>query len=115
MSKPGKADQGLNAKSEPSEPFGPFLDIPSAEIRFSGWPCKRCRRPVRKFGAVVPSLVPRMMFFVCRCGTVAAWEDERQPSQKTWPDCAQLLRDSGAGMVVFNGDKPTAAGFQGVN
>jgi hypothetical protein len=105
----------MNTKAEPSEPFGPFLAIPSAEIFFCHWACTRCRRPVRKFGAVVPSMVPRMMFFGCMCGTVAAWEDKRQPSQKTWPSCVQLLRESGAGMLVFNGDKPTPAGFQGVN
>jgi hypothetical protein len=98
-----------------SEPFGPFLNIPSAEIRFAGWPCKRCRRPVRKFGKVIPSLVPRMMFFDCMCGTVAAWEDERQPSQKTWTKSVQRLRESGAGVVIFNGNKDTPPEFQGLN
>jgi hypothetical protein len=98
-----------------SEPFGPFQSIPSAEIRFAGWPCKRCRRPVRKFGAVVPLLIPRMMFFACKCGTVAAWEDERQPSQKTWTNSVQLLKDSGVAVVVFNGGKDTPPEFQGLN
>jgi hypothetical protein len=110
-----KADQGMNTKAEPSETFGPFTNVRSAEIFFCHWACTRCRRPVRRFATVVPDLVPRILFFACKCGCVATFEDERRPTKKTLPNCVRLLRESGAGMLVFNGDKPTPAGFQGVN
>jgi hypothetical protein len=56
-----------------------------------------------------------MMLFACKCGTIAAFEDERQACQKTWPDCLQLLKDAGVALVVFNGGKDTPKGFHGVN
>lgn len=56
-----------------------------------------------------------MMFYACKCGTVTVWEDERQPSQKTWTNTIQLLKDAGVEVVVFNGSKVTPPGFQGVN
>jgi len=105
----------MNTKAEPSEPFGPFLAIPSAEIRFAGWPCSHCRRPVRRLATAVPNLTPRLLFFACGCGCVATFEDENRPNKRTWADCVRLLKESGAGMLVFNGDKPTPAGFKGVN
>ena len=58
------------------ELFGPFL-VPAEDIRFAGWPCPRCRRPVRYIGKVLPGLAPRMMFHACKCGTVTTWEDDK--------------------------------------
>jgi hypothetical protein len=97
------------------EPFGPFREIPSDQIRFAGWPCPRCRKPVRKFGQVIPMLVPRMMFYGCRCVTVSVWEDEFQCGPKTWPRNVALAKRTGAGLLIFNGGRDTPPGFSGIN
>src|SRR5258708_1925709 len=105
----------MNVESEPVERFGPFLAIASRQIHHAGWSCRHCRQPVRRFATAVPDLFPRILFFACRCGCVATFEDERRPTKKTWPDCVRLLKNSGAGMVVFNGGKDIPPGFQGLN
>jgi hypothetical protein len=59
--------------------FGPFTNIPQELIHPVGFDCLECHSPVRRFGVVVPQLLPRMMFYSRKCGTVAVWEDEAQP------------------------------------
>jgi hypothetical protein len=73
------------------------------------------RKPVRRFGQVVPELSPRMMFYACRCGTIVVWEDERQPTRKVWDNNIEFLKEAGGDVLIFNGDKPIPPGFQGVN
>jgi hypothetical protein len=99
-----------------TENFGPFADIPSDSIKPVGFSCRICKHPVRRFCAVVPNLVPRMMFYVCKCGAIAVWEDEKQPKDaQHWRQNIKLLKKAGVGLVVFNGNKPTPASFSGIN
>jgi hypothetical protein len=105
----------MNRAEEKTEHFGPFLNVPSAAIRRAGFKCDSCRRPVRVFRHPLPMLVPRMVFYACRCGTIVVWEDERQPTQGNWRMNVELLRRSGAGVLIFNGAKETPPGFTGIN
>jgi hypothetical protein len=99
----------------PIENFGPFSNIPSREIRFAGFPCLRCRKPVRYFGFVVPDLAPRAMLYVCRCASVMVWEDEAQPTSRVWLTNLDLAEAADVDVLIFNGNKPTPPSFQGVN
>jgi hypothetical protein len=108
----------MNADGAPTgtEHFGPFTNIPSNDIHEAGFKCYTCRQSVRRFKAVVPHLLPRMVFYSCRCGSVAVWEDESQPaSSKTWRFNMTLLAKAGVDIVIFNGGRETPAGFQGIN
>jgi hypothetical protein len=105
----------MNRAERKTEHFGPFLNVPSAAIGRAGFRCDSCRKPVRLFRQAVPTLVPRMVFYACRCGTIVVWEDERQPTQAIWPMLFELLRRSGAGVLIFNGAKETPPGFTGIN
>jgi hypothetical protein len=56
-----------------------------------------------------------MIFYSCRCGTVAVWEDEAQPQDSAhWALNIGLLK-TGAELAIFNGDKPTRPSFSGIN
>jgi hypothetical protein len=103
------------SKGEKLEPFGPFTNVPSDQIQFAGFPCCRCRKPVRRFGVVIPGLIPRAMFYGCRCGNVMVWEDERQPTAAIWLSNLDLLKDTDCELAIFNGGKETPPGFQGIN
>jgi hypothetical protein len=96
-------------------PFGPFKNVPVKLIHPAGFDCPLCRQPVKRFGLQTP-IVPRIMIHACECGPgVATWEDEQNPTIKTWPDTIQLARLTDAGIVIFNGGKETPANFQGTN
>jgi hypothetical protein len=95
--------------------FGPFCNVESNRITFAGWPCSRCRKPVRKMAVAAPNVAPRMIFYACPCVTVCCWQDERQPNAKIWPSNVGLALSTGSKVVVFNGDKPTPPDFQGIN
>jgi hypothetical protein len=43
--------------------FGPFVRVPSDSMKPVGFDCRKCKRPVRSYGVVVPSLSPRLMFY----------------------------------------------------
>jgi hypothetical protein len=103
--------------SEPKQNFGPFL-IPAShalDIKPSGFVCPDCKEPVRKLAKVLPAMVPRGVFYNCKCGTVFVWEDEAQPrSSKHWRSNMKLLRQTGSDLVVFNGNKPLKPSFSGL-
>jgi hypothetical protein len=118
--KPGMLVQAVYA-GDPQEPlkraFGPFLNVPVAEIHLAGFDCFCCKRPVERFRQVVPHVVPRMCFYTCRCGgCIVVWEDERQPNDsKIWDWNMKLLKQAGADLAIFNGNKPLSPGFSGCN
>ena len=97
-------------------PFGPFVNIPVADIRGAGFICYGCRRPVEKLAKALPMMVPRLIFYACSCGTIICWEDERQPrGSRHWRMNTKLMRASGARVVIFNGNRPLAPDFSGTN
>jgi hypothetical protein len=97
-------------------PFGPFTNIPCDDIKTAGFHCPKCRKPVEKFAMMLPAMVPRMIFYSCRCGTVTVWEDESQPeNSEIWSWNVDLLRKHKVHLVMFNGDKPLSPGFAGQN
>jgi hypothetical protein len=97
------------------EAFGPFLNVPSAAIQRAGFKCDRCGKPVRVFRHALPILVPRVSIYNCKCGSVICGEDEEQLTQAIWQMNVELLRRSGAEVVIFNGAKETPPGFTGIN
>lgn len=102
--------------ASPVEQFGPFENIPTDSIHPVGFFCKKCKHVVRRAGIVCPGVVPRMMFYVCDCGTVAVWEDERQPRDGNhWAQNVKLLQAAGVAVLVFNGNKRTPPSFSGIN
>ena len=58
-----------------------------------------------------------MMFYACGCGgTIAVWEDEKQPKDAAhWAQNLKLLKKAGVDLVCFNGNKPTPSSFSGIN
>jgi hypothetical protein len=94
--------------------FGVFSNVPEDLIVEVGFQCPICSRPVRRVGLATPELVPRMMY---GCSVaVACWEDERQPrDSEHWSWNVELGKKHGAGMVMFNGNKPLPPEFQGRN
>jgi hypothetical protein len=97
-------------------PFGPFLDVPCDDIKPAGFKCRECRHPVEKLAKVLPNLVPRMFFYSCKCGMVTTWEDEAQPQgSRVWRLNTNLLKRSGAKVLIFNGARKLSAGFSGIN
>lgn len=99
-----------------SENFGPFANVPSADIHPAGFACRVCRRPVRVLRRHIPLLVARMCFFQCGCGpTTVVWEDENQPNARVWPKNIRLARRTGAEVLIFNGDRELSPGFGGMN
>jgi hypothetical protein len=101
--------------SAATEDFGPFIKVPSEQIQPAGWKCKICRKPVRRFKQIVPVLIPRLVIHACKCGTAVCWEDEQNPNKKNWLSIIDLLKGTDTQIVIFNGDKETPPGFQGVN
>jgi hypothetical protein len=100
---------------EKTEAFGPFTNIPSDAIELTGFACRCCKRPVRRFKHPVPGLVPRVVFHSCDCGSVATWEDESQPNPRIWKLNVKLMKRTGAEVLFFNGDKPLTREFSGLN
>jgi hypothetical protein len=104
------------SRAEQTERFGPFLNVPSADIQRSGFDCHGCGKPVRRLRKVVPFLVARIVFYSCQCGTVVVWEDERQPKDaQHWAQNIRLLKKAHVEVIVFNGNKETPPGFSGIN
>jgi len=102
--------------SDPTQKFGPFLIPADYPILEAGWRCLRCRKQVRKLFKMVPNLISRAVFYNCACGTVVAWEDESQPKDsQQWRLNIKLLRKSGCEVAIFNGNRPLAPGFGGLN
>jgi len=98
--------------------FGPFL-IPADQldqIKPAGFACFDCQQPVERMALVVPEMVPRLVFYACRCGTVEVWEDEQQPSGSShWRQNMEMLRAAKVDLLVFNGNKPLQPDFSGSN
>jgi hypothetical protein len=97
--------------------FGPFANVPVDLIRSAGFDCPVCKTPVRRFGVVVPHLLPRALIYNCGCGkSIVCWEDELQPScVEHWRENVELARQVNVEVVVFNGGKETPPDFQSVN
>jgi hypothetical protein len=81
--------------------FGPFADVPADLIKDAGFLCNHCRRAVERLAQVVPTLAPRMIFYTCKCGSVAVWEDERQPDSRLWWRDIRLLRKAKVSIIIF--------------
>jgi hypothetical protein len=102
--------------SSEKRPFGPFVDVPAADIRDVGFICYGCRNPVERLAKVLPAMVPRMIFYACACGCVVTWEDENQPKDsRIWRLNIELLKSTGTKVVFFNGNRPLAPDFSGTN
>jgi hypothetical protein len=97
--------------------FGPFTNVPQELIHPVGFDCSQCGGTVRRFGVVMPHLIPRLVFYSCRCGTISVWEDEAQPhGSQHWALNIELLKKSGASLVIFNGNKSRPPpSFAGIN
>jgi hypothetical protein len=95
---------------------GAFLVAPEL-IKKAGFNCRTCGEQVTVVRqAFLDVIVPRLCAFTCACGpTVVVWEDERQPTRRTWSMTMKLARRTGAELLIFNGNKPMPPGFQGLN
>ena len=95
---------------------GAFL-VPPELIKRAGFDCKACGEHVRVVRQGFPhAVVARMCAFTCGCGpTVMVWEDERQPTRKTWLLNMKLARRTRTEVLIFNGNKPTPPSFSGLN
>ena len=95
---------------------GAFLVAPEL-IKGAGFTCKVCGEPVKVVRQGWPHIIaPRMCAYTCACGvTIMTWEDERQPTRRSWSLTLKLARRTGAEVLIFNGNKPTPPGFGGVN
>jgi hypothetical protein len=96
--------------------LGAFL-VPSELIKRAGFACRSCGEQVKVVRQGFPQVVaPRLCAFACDCGaTVVVWEDERQPTRRTWAVTMKLARRTGAEVLIFNGNKSTPPGFSGCN
>jgi hypothetical protein len=104
------------ATASQGQRFGPFENVPAELIHPAGFNCRKCKRVVRRAGVVCPGVIPRIMFYSCKCGTIAVWEDERQPRDaQHWAQNIELLKKAGVDLVIFNGNKPTPPSFSGIN
>jgi hypothetical protein len=70
---------------------------------------------VERFAQAVLGGVPRIIFHACQCGCVVVWEDETQVERKHWRSLVRLMQQTGAHLVMFNGNQPVRAGFSGLN
>ena len=95
---------------------GAFV-VPRELVKTAGFNCRICGEQVTVIRQGFPEvLVPRVCAYTCGCDvTVIVWEDERQPTRRTWPITMKLASRTGAGVIIFNGDKPTPPGFSGIN
>jgi hypothetical protein len=95
---------------------GVFLVAPEL-IKKAGFGCKTCGAQVTVVRQGFPQIVaPRLCAFTCGCGaTVMVWEDERQPSRRSWSLAMKLARRTRAELLIFNGNKPTPPEFSGIN
>jgi hypothetical protein len=88
--------------SQPTQIFGPFLIPDNHPVVEAGWNCERCREPVKKLFKEIPYLLARCVLYTCPCGTVACWEDEKQPRDaKHWRRNIKLLRSRGAQVAIY--------------
>lgn len=76
------------------EQFGPFLDVPVAEIRPAGFDCPKCRKPVQKWSArYFPEVSDFMLIFACRCTSTGCWQLENLPqTAKHWFRIVRLAK-----------------------
>jgi hypothetical protein len=95
--------------------FGPFIEVPAEEVSKTSFRCMHCKEPVEVLRQVIPYLVPRLCVHACQCGAIAVWEDERQPTAKAWYWSIKMLRQAGAKLAIFNGNKELDAAFSGRN
>jgi hypothetical protein len=95
---------------------GAFL-VPPELIERAGFACRSCGAHVKVVRQGFPQLIaPRMCAFACACGpTVVVFEDERQPTRRSWSLTMKLARRTGAEVLIFNGNKPIPPGFAGCN
>jgi hypothetical protein len=91
--------------------------VPPDLIKKAGFSCRSCCKQVTVVRQGFPHVVaPRLCAYTCPCGpTVVVWEDERQPTRRSWSITLKLARKSGAEVLIFNGNKPTPPGFSGIN
>src|SRR5262249_43526674 len=92
---------------EQEVPFGPFTNVPLKLIHPVGFDCPVCKTPVRRFGAVVPNRIVRVIIYTCGCAkSVVCWEDEQQPgTAKRWRKIIKVARRASVDVVIFNGGK----------
>jgi hypothetical protein len=102
--------------SEKTVQHGAFLVGPEL-IRRAGFDCGACGEQVKVIRQGFPHVIaPRLCAFTCGCrATVIVWEDEQQPTRRTWSMNMELARRTGAEVLIFNGNKPTPPGFSGLN
>jgi len=74
--------------------FGPFSDVPAAEIRWAGFVCNTCRKPVQKWLArFVAEEGDFLMILSCPCVSAAAWACENPPQNaKDWRRIVALAK-----------------------
>jgi hypothetical protein len=95
--------------------LGPF-SVCADDVKLAGFWCKDCHHPVEVARQSVPTLAPRACLFGCRCDVgVIVWEDETQPNRQSWSRVMKQARKSNVALVVYNENRPTSPGFQGLN
>lgn len=47
-----------------------------------------------------------MMFYVCECGTIGVWEDERQPEPQAWAQNMEALKKLGRSVAFLKVNTP---------
>jgi hypothetical protein len=74
--------------------FGPFVEVPSSEIRPTGFTCPHCNKPVRKWPArYFPEVTDFMLILACRCVSVGCWEFENPPrNSEQWLRLVRMAR-----------------------
>jgi hypothetical protein len=105
-------------KSTPAatRPFGPFAEIPIDQITLAGFRCPFCKHPVERYAKTIPNMVPRVLFFACRCFAAVCWEDESKPTgARVWRLVNDLAKETGARVLMFNGNRPLSPDFMGIN
>jgi len=86
-----------------NERFGPFLEVPSAEIRPTGFTCPQCNKPVRKWPArYFAEVGDCMLILACSCVSVGCWEFENPPrNSEQWARLVRMAREKKCEFVTL--------------
>jgi hypothetical protein len=100
-----------------SRRFGPFLNVPAAEVDPAGFNCQRCNRAVEVLRKVMPGVVPRMILHSCPCQYMTVtWEDEGSPrNARAWRSALKLMKRAGVQVLAINRGDKGRPGFIGPN
>jgi hypothetical protein len=112
------ADMKDSLAPEPAtRSFGPFLEVPTDEIKRAGFGCLRCKQPVEVLRKVLPGVMPRMIFHSCRCEyTTVTWEDEAVPrTARDWLVAVKVMRRARVRILVINQGRELSPGFSGLS